>query len=222
MNGRIEVAGLRVAKVLYDFIATEALPGAHIGVAAFCAGFAAIVRELGPRNRELLARRDVLQTRIDEFHRARAGTPPDPAASERFLRKIGYVLPEPADFAIRTAEVDDEIARIAGPQLVVPLSNARYALNAANARWGSLYDALPEDDGAERGKTYNRRRGARVIARARAFLDEAAPLSRGSHGDATGYRVEHGSLTVTLTDGTQTALARADQLVGFSGEAAAP
>src|SRR5262249_42203053 len=228
MNGRIEVAGLRIAKVLYDFIANEALPGARIGVAAFWAGFAAIGRELGPRNRELLAVRDVLQTRIGEFHRARAGTPPDAAASERFLRRIGYLLPEPADFAIRTVDVDDEIARIAGPQLVVPLSNARYALNAANARWGSLYDALygsdaiPEDDGAERGRTYNRRRGARVIARARAFLDEAAPLAQGSHADAVAYQIEHGRLTVTLTDGTRSVLARPEQFVGFSGAAAEP
>ncbi len=228
MSGRIEVGGLRVAKVLHDFIAAEALPDAHMSVEAFWAGFAALVRELGPRNRELLALRDVLQARIDEFHRVHAGKPFDPRAYERFLRKIGYLLPEPADVAVRTANVDNEIATIAGPQLVVPLSNARYALNAANARWGSLYDALygtdaiAEDNGSARGATYNKRRGARVIARARVFLDEAAPLAQGSHSNAVAYAVEDGQLVVTLGGAAHTALARPEQFAGFQGEAGAP
>jgi malate synthase len=228
MNTRIEVAGLRVEKVLYDFIATEVLPGAQVGAEAFWAGLAAIVRELGPRNRELLALRDMLQARIDEYHLVHAGRRFDAAGYERFLRKIGYLLPEPADVVIRTENVDDEIAAIAGPQLVVPLSNARYALNAANARWGSLYDALygsdaiPEDDDAARGTAYNKRRGDQVIVRALAFLDEAAPLAQGSHCNAVGYTVEDGRLTVTLSGGVRTTLARSEQLVGYQGEAAAP
>src|SRR6266545_977832 len=228
MSGGIEVGGLRVAKVLHDFIAAEALPDAHMSVEAFWAGFAALVRELGPRNRELLALRDVLQARIDEFHRVHAGKPFDPRAYERFLRKIGYLLPEPADVAVRTANVDNEIATIAGPQLVVPLSNARYALNAANARWGSLYDALygtdavAEDDGAARGSTYNSVRGTRVVAWARAFLDRAVPLAQGSHRDATSYVVEHGRLRVTLSDGARTGLTRPEQLAGYLGNPDAP
>src|SRR5215470_3881032 len=188
---RIEVAGLQVARVLYDFIAGEALPGSGLTAAEFWTGLSELVRDLEPLNRQLLGLRLDLQARIDDFHRFRAGREFDRAAYERFLRKIGYLLPEPADFTIRTANVDDEIATIAGPQLVVPLSNARYALNAANARWGSLYDALygtdaiAEDKGAARSSAYNRVRGARVIAWARAFLDQAAPLAQGSHADVT-------------------------------------
>jgi malate synthase len=228
MSARIEIAGLRVAKVLYDFIAAEALPGAPVSTEQFWAGFAAIIRELGPRNRELLALRNALQARIDEYHRVHAGKPFDVRSYERLLRKIGYLLPEPGEVAIRTTNVDAEIAAIAGPQLVVPLSNARYALNAANARWGSLYDALygtdaiADDDDAARSTTYNKRRGAKVIVRALAFLDEAAPLAQGSHCNAVGYAVEDGRLTVTLSGGVHTTLARSEQLVGYQGEAAAP
>jgi len=228
MERRIKVAGLQVAKPLHDFIVTEALPGSDVTAAEFWSGLAALIRELAPRNRQLLALRNELQARIDDFHRAGAGKPVDALAYERFLRKIGYLLPEPADFAVRTADVDDEIAALAGPQLVVPLSNARYALNAANARWGSLYDALygtdaiPEDNGAARGKAYNPIRGERVIAWARGFLDQAAPLAQGSHRDAASYAIEHGQLIVTLGAGSRTGLARPEQLAGFQGEEAAP
>src|SRR5262245_56478657 len=228
MSSRIQVAGLRVAKVLHDFIAAEALAGADMSAEEFWTGFAALVRDLGPRNRELLARRDELQARIDDLNRYHAGRQVDGLVHQRFLRKIGYLLPEPADFAIRTANVDAAIATIAGPQLVVPLSNARYALNAANARWGSLYDALygtdaiPEDGGAARGTSYNKVRGERVIARARALLDEAAPLKQGSHGSAVSYKVEDGRLSVELSDRSRTGLVWPEQLVGYRGEPEAP
>ncbi len=228
MKGRIKVAGLAVASVLHDFIEAEALPGSGVTAEEFWAGLAALIRELGPRNLQLLALREELQARIDDFHRAGSGKPVDPAGYERFLRKIGYLLPQPADFAIRTSNVDDEIATIAGPQLVVPLSNARYALNAANARWGSLYDALygtdaiAEEDGAARGRSYSAARGARVIAWGRAFLDETAPLAEGSHRGALCYVVENGRLIVTLSNGERTGLRRGEQFAGFQGEAAAP
>ena len=226
--GRVAVAKLQVASVLHDFIETEALPGSSATSAEFWSGLAELIHELAPLNRQFLDLRNELEARIDVFHRVGAGAPIDPVAYERFLRKIGYLLPEPADFAIRTTNVDDEIATIAGPQLVVPLSNARYALNAANARWGSLYDALygtdaiAQDGGAARGASYNSERGARVIAWARAFLDRAAPLAQGSHSDVTSYAVEQGQLRVTLSDGTRTGLARVEQLTGFQGEEAAP
>ena len=157
MDHRVKVAKLAVASALYDFIETEALPGSGVTAGEFWSGLATLIHELAPLNRQFLDLRNELQARIDDFHRVNVGAPVDPVAYERFLRKIGYLLPEPADFAIRTTNLDDEIATIAGPQLVVPLSNARYALNAANARWGSLYDALygtdaiAEDDGAARG-----------------------------------------------------------------------
>src|SRR5262244_3212842 len=224
----VRIGSLSVAKALHELIEQEAAPGTSISAKAFWSGFAELLRDCGMRNRQLLQIRDELQTRIGEFHRARAGTPPDAAASERFLRRIGYLLPEPADFAIRTVDVDDEIARIAGPQLVVPLSNARYALNAANARWGSLYDALygtdaiPEDGGAIRTSTYNKIRGERVMARGRAMLDETVPLARGSHRDVDSYSVEGANLLGRLRDRTSTGLAQPAQFVGYRGEARAP
>jgi malate synthase len=228
MNSRVKVAGLQIAPVLHDFIAGEALPGSGLTAAEFWAGLSGLIHDLAPLNRQLLGLRLDLQTRIDDFHRFCAGRPFDRTSYERFLRKIGYLLPEPADFAIRTANVDDEIARIAGPQLVVPLSNARYALNAANARWGSLYDALygtdaiPEDKGAARTSTYNSVRGERVKAWAREFLDQAAPLAEGSHSDALCYVVENGRLIVALASGARTGLAEPEQFAGFRGEPAAP
>jgi malate synthase len=224
---RIDSAGLHVARTLHEFVEREALPGTGISADAFWKGLAALIGDLAPRNRELLETRDRLQGLIDAYHRRQAGKPIDAADYQRLLRDIGYLQPEPADFAIATANVDDEIARIAGPQLVVPISNARYALNAANARWGSLYDALygtdaiAEDGGAERGRGFNKARGARVVARARAFLDEAAPLAQGSHKDATAYYVEGGTLVVGLKGG-ESGLRRPDQFAGFAGSAQTP
>jgi malate synthase len=224
----VEAGGLRIAKVLYDFVNEEAIPGTEVEPARFWQGFGDLVRTLAPRNRELLDRRDALQARIDAWHAENRGKPADPAGYQAFLRDIGYLVPEPARVAVGTAHVDAEIASIAGPQLVVPVTNARYALNAANARWGSLYDALygtdaiPEDGGATRGGGYNKLRGARVIARARAVLDEAAPLQNGSHADATAYVVTDGRLAVSLKSGARTGLRDAAQFVGFRGEPGAP
>jgi len=225
---RVQTNGLQVAPVLHDFIEREALNGTGISADAFWKGLAGLVKEFAPRDRELLAVRDRIQAQIDEYHRARAGKAFDQADYERFLRDIGYVLPEPEDFSVRTQNVDDEIAHIAGPQLVVPVSNARYALNAANARWGSLYDALygtdaiPEDDGATRSGGYNRTRGAKVVARAREMLDQAAPLAQGSHKDAVAYALRGGVLAVKLRDGRETGLKDAAQLAGYQGDAENP
>ncbi|WP_230530287.1 malate synthase G [Microvirga roseola] len=225
---RVQTNGLQVAPVLHDFIEREALHGTGVSADAFWRGLAGLVRDFAPRDRELLGVRDKFQAQIDEYHRAQAGKPFDQADYERFLRDIGYVLPEPEEFSVGTLHVDDEIARIAGPQLVVPVSNARYALNAANARWGSLYDALygtdaiPEDEGATRGGGYNKARGAKVVARARELLDQAAPLSTGSHKNAVSYSVQGGALTVKLQDGSETALADPARFVGYQGDAADP
>ncbi len=228
MTERIQAGGLRVAKVLHDFIEDEALPGTGLSSERFWSGLDAIIHELAPRNRALLARRDELQAKIDAWHGQRQGRLLDPDAYRRFLEEIGYLLPEGEDFAVSTANVDAEISTIAGPQLVVPLTNARYALNAANARWGSLYDALygtdalAETDGAERGPTYNPVRGERVVAFARQFLDEAAPLAQGSHRDATCYRIEAGRLLVELAGGGRTGLRDPSRLAGYQGDPAAP
>src|SRR6266478_2638051 len=223
----VEAGGLSVAKALYDFMNDEALPETGLAVERFWDGLGAIIRGFAPRNRKLLDLRDTLQARIDDFHRARRGRPFDVAEYERFLHDIEYLAPEPPDF-YRTANVDDEIAHIAGPQLVVPLSNARYALNAANARWGSLYDALygtdaiPEDGGATRTSTYNKIRGERVVARGRTMLDETVPLARGSHRDVISYSVQGANLLVRLRDATSTGLVQPAQFVGYRGEARAP
>ncbi|MBA1155900.1 malate synthase G [Microvirga mediterraneensis] len=228
MTTRVQTNGLQVAPVLHDFIEREALAGTGVSSSAFWAGLAGLVRDFAPRDRELLAVRDKIQGQIDEYHRTRTGKAFDQADYERFLRDIGYLLPEPEDFSVQTQHVDDEIARIAGPQLVVPVSNARYALNAANARWGSLYDALygtdaiPEDDGATRSGGYNKERGAKVVERAREVLDRAAPLAGGSHRDAAGYADRDGALIVTLQDGTETGLIDPTQFVGYQGDAASP
>jgi malate synthase len=224
---RIRAGDLYAAAILHDFIVNEALPGTGVTADAFWNGLSGLVRDLAPRNAALLETRDAIQARIDGYHEARKGQPHDAAAYEAFLREIGYLLPPPAPFSVDTSKVDDEIARLAGPQLVVPVSNARYALNAANARWGSLYDALygtdavPETNGAERGRGYNKTRGAAVIARARAVLDSAAPLAQGSHADATGYRIEGGGLVVTV-GGATTGLKDPSTLAGFTGAASSP
>jgi malate synthase len=227
--GTVRIGGLGVAAGLRDFIENEALPGSGVDAARFWTSLDAILRDWAPRNAELLAKRDALQAQIDAWHRANPARPVDLPAYKAFLTEIGYLLPEPADFQVGTTDVDAEIAQLAGPQLVVPVSNARYALNAANARWGSLYDALygtdalPETDGAERGRGYNPARGAKVIGFARAVLDKAAPLAGGvSHTDATGYAIEAGALSVSLKDGRKIGLARPGQCVGFQGEPWAP
>jgi len=228
MTERVRVGGLQVAKVLFDFINNEAIPGSGVTADAFWTGADAVFRDLAPKNRALLDKRDQLQAQIDGWHRERAGKPHDAATYKTFLQQIGYLQPEPEKVQASTENVDDEIARMAGPQLVVPVMNARFALNASNARWGSLYDALygtdaiSEEGGAEKGQGYNCVRGDKVIAAARAFLDESAPLAAGSHAEATGYRIEGDKLLVTLANGDITGLREAGQLVGFQGEAAAP
>ncbi|MET0950750.1 MAG: malate synthase G [Pseudomonas sp.] len=228
MTEHVQVGGLQVAKVLFDFVNDEAIPGTGLDTAAFWAGADKLINELAPRNKALLAKRDDLQAQIDAWHQAHAGQAHDASAYKTFLQEIGYLLPEAADFQITTQNVDDEIARMAGPQLVVPVMNARFALNASNARWGSLYDALygtdaiSEADGAEKGKGYNKVRGDKVIAFARAFLDEAAPLAAGSHVDSTGYKLIDGKLVISLKGGSNTGLKDDAQLIGFQGDTAAP
>jgi len=228
MTERVNCQRLQVASHFKRFIEEEVLPGTGIAADAFWTGFDALVHDLAPRNRELLAERDRLQSELDAWHRANPGPIKDMAAYRAFLESIGYLLPQPEQVQVGTSNVDSEIAVQAGPQLVVPVMNARYALNAANARWGSLYDALygtdviPEEGGAEKGKGYNPVRGARVIAFARNFLDQAAPLASGSHAEATAYRVEGGQLVVALQNGSTTGLAQPEKFVGYVGDAAAP
>ncbi|MEZ5479299.1 MAG: malate synthase G [Thiolinea sp.] len=227
MSDLIPIGGLKVSTLLRDFVNNEALPGTGVEPEAFWAGLESIVNDLAPRNRELLAKREQLQARIDEWHRQHRDDF-EFAAYKQFLQDIGYLLPEGEDFQVSTANVDREITATAGPQLVVPVMNARFALNAVNARWGSLYDALygtdviPETAGAEKGNSFNPVRGEQVIAFARNFLDEAAPLATGSHADATAYAIVDGRLQVSLQEGNATGLRDAAQLAGYSGDAAAP
>jgi malate synthase len=217
--GYEKIGEIRVAKILRDFVDGEALPGTGISTGHFWSGLARLIHEFAPRIRQQLRFRDELQARIDDYHRANATRPFNPADYERFLRKIGYVVKEPPGFTIRTENVL-EIARVAGPQLVVPASNARYALNAANARWGSLYDALygtdaiPETGGAERGKGYNKVRGAKVIEWVRAFLDDVVPLAKGTHKSVTAYKVIGGELVATLENGIETRLRHPGRFAG--------
>ena len=225
---RITLHSLQVDSALHRFIDDEVLPGTGVAPAQFWAGFDAIVRDLAPRNAELLAERDRLQIELDGWHRAHPGPVTDMPGYRAFLQRIGYLQTPPAQVQATTANVDAELATQAGPQLVVPILNARYALNAANARWGSLYDALygtdvlSEDGGAERGSAYNPVRGAKVIAYARGFLDQAAPLAAGSHVGSARYRIDGGRLLVTRADGHVTGLLDPAALVGFQGDAAAP
>ncbi len=219
---------LQVATVLQQFIDEQVLPGTGVDRDTFWKGFDAIVADLAPKNIALLAERDRLQTELDAWHKANPGPIRDMKAYRAFLNKIGYLVPVPDNVTATTTNVDDELALQAGPQLVVPVLNARYALNAANARWGSLYDALygtdviPEDEGIEKGKGYNPARGAKVIAYARNVLDKSAPLAGGSHKDAAKYSVVDGKLLVALKGGTPTALKDPAQFAGYQGDAAAP
>jgi malate synthase len=228
MTARTTIHGLEVATVLYRFIEDQVLPGTGIDAATFWKGFDAIVSDLAPKNATLLAERDRLQTELDAWHRANPGPITRPGVYRKFLRGIGYLVAVPGKVRVSTKNVDTELALQAGPQLVVPITNARYALNAANARWGSLYDALygtdaiPECDGAERGAGYNPVRGAKVIAYARHVLDRTAPLTKGSHVDSIAYAVVDGELSVTLKNGRKVRLATPRQFVGHQGDAAAP
>src|SRR5690606_6420698 len=221
MTERINRHRLQVAAELNEFIETEALPGTGVDPASFWSGFDALVHDLAPRNRELLAERDRLQARIDEWHHSNPGPVTDADAYEAFLREIGYLKPEPDEVRLATSNVDAEFSQQAGPQLVVPVTNARYALNAANARWGSLYDALygtdaiSEDGGAQRAGGYNPVRGEKVIAYARRFLDDTIPLQSGTHADATRYTITDGQLQVALKDGSQSGLADPATLLGY-------
>ncbi|MFF3229024.1 malate synthase G [Nocardia suismassiliense] len=228
MTERIQVGGLQVASVLHEFIENQALPGTGVDSAAFWAGAEQVINDLAPRNRALLAERDEIQGKVDAWHAQHPGANYDKAAYKSFLSEIGYLRPEPADFQIATQNVDTEIATTAGPQLVVPVMNARFAINAANARWGSLYDALygtdaiSEANGAEKGKGYNKVRGDKVIEWARNFLDDSATLITGSHVGSTSYKIVDGELEVGLEDGTEIGLADPSQLVGYLGDPAAP
>jgi malate synthase len=228
MKATVKVDPIEVDKVLYDFVAREALPGTGIDRDAFWNGFASLVRRLSPRNAELLAKRDRLQSRIDAWHREHPGAQFDAPAYRTFLTDIGYLVPEEAAFAVGTANVDPEIAHVAGPQLVVPVSNARYALNAANARWGSLYDALygtdaiPQDGAAAAGAGYDPQRGAKVIEFGRRFLDAGFPLTEGTHGEAIAYRVSERGLDIKLRSGHIASLKTPSALAGFQGEATSP
>ena len=231
MTKRTPIHQLQVATSLYDFIEQQVLPATGVQSAKFWKGFSDIVTDLAPKNIALLAERDRIQTAMDQWHTAHPGpvaAGKDMKAYRKFLSQIGYLVPEPKNAKATTAHVDDELAKLAGPQLVVPILNARYALNAANARWGSLYDALygtdaiSEADGCEKGSGYNPKRGAKVIDYCRNVLDRTAPLKTGSHVGSQGYAVKAGKLVVTLANGKNTTLANAKQFVGYTGSASAP
>lgn len=228
MTDRIQVGGLQVAKELFEFVNDKAIPGTGIEQAKFWAEFSTLANELAPKNKALLAKRDDLQAKIDGYHTEHKGQPLNFAQYKAFLQEIGYLVPQGPDFSATTQNVEPEIAEMAGPQLVVPVMNARFALNASNARWGSLYDAaygtkvISEEGGAEKGTGYNKVRGDKVIAYARDVLNTAAPLANGSHVGTTNYAIEAGKLVVTLADGTKTGLKDEAKLVGFTGDIAKP
>jgi malate synthase len=228
MTEYVQSGGIQVAKELYDFINDQAIPGTGLEAQDFWAKFDKVANDLAPKNRALLAKREDLQAKIDAYHTERAGQPHNAAEYKTFLQEIGYLVAEGEAFAATTVNVEPEIAKMAGPQLVVPIMNARFALNASNARWGSLYDALygtkaiSEEDGATKGPGYNQVRGDKVIAYARGFLNDSVPLAAGDHVDSTSYTIVDGALQVTLKDGSKTGLKQADKLQGFVGDAAAP
>ena len=231
MTARTQVHNLQVATSLYQFIEQQVLPAVGVKSDKFWKGFAGIVTDLAPKNAALLAERDRIQTAMDAWHTAHPG-PVAPGAAmkayRKFLSQIGYLVPEPKNVKATTANVDEELAKLAGPQLVVPILNARYALNAANARWGSLYDALygtdaiSEANGCEKGTGYNPKRGAKVIEYCRHVLDRCAPLKKGSHIDSVGYAIVGGQLQVRLNSGATVGLAKPKQLIGYQGDAAHP
>ena len=227
-GGRVSLAGLKIAKILHDFVADEVLPGTGLEAALFWQGLDRIIHRLAPLNRALLQRRDELQAKIDDWYRQRRGRPFDEVAHKKFLEEIGYLVPEGPSFAVETPNVDEEIAVVAGPQLVVPVSNARYALNAANARWGSLYDALygsdaiPREQQAARSTGYDPERGKRVIAWVRRFLDESVPLASGSHAVVRAYSVKDGALAAALDGGATLGLADPKKFCGYRGGPDAP
>jgi malate synthase len=228
MTTRIQKGGLQIAEELFNLVENDIAPGTGVDTDHFWTEFEAILNDLAPKNKALLAKRDDMQAQIDAWHKERTGQGHDAASYKAFLQEIGYLLPEGDDFKVTTQNVDEEIATQAGPQLVVPVKNARFALNAANARWGSLYDALygtdaiSEEGGAERAGGYNPTRGAKVIAFARNHLNNAAPLATGSHVDSTSYAVKGGKLIVTLADGSETGLAQPEKFVGYNGSEDAP
>ena len=228
MTNRIQKGGLQIAEELFNLVENDIAPGTGVDADHFWSEFENILNEYAPRNKALLAKRDDLQAQIDAWHTARKGQTHDAAAYKAFLQEIGYLLPEGPDFKVTTQNVDIEIAEQAGPQLVVPVKNARFALNADNARWGSLYDALygtdviSEENGATKGPGYNPVRGAKVIEFARNHLDNVAPLATGSHKDSVAYSVESGALAITLVDGTTVGLAQPEKFLGYNGEAENP
>ena len=228
MSQRVSVGKLQIEKQLHDLVQSEVLPGTGIENEAFWASLADLLNTFGPRNKAALEHRAVLQTKLNDWHKANPDGVSDSNAYQAFLKEIGYLVEEGQSFNISVNNVDSEVATVAGPQLVVPVNNARYAINAANARWGSLYDALygtdaiAEADGAERGSSYNAARGGRVVAWASDFLDQAAPLASGSHADASGYSVKGGKLSVSLANGSEVGLKDESRFRGFNGSGDAP
>lgn len=232
MSSRIQQGSLNIDSTLYQLINEQVIPGTGIVAEDFWQSFATILEDLAPKNRALLIKREDLQHQIDVWHQERAGQTLDLVEYKQFLQQIGYLVPEGDDFQVTTASVEPEIATQAGPQLVVPIMNARFALNAANARWGSLYDALygtdviSESDGAEKGGSFNPSRGAKVVSYARGFLDDAAPLNGVSHKDVTKYSISNVSigntLTATLDNGEEVTLIDRNQFIGYQGDASSP